>query len=358
VKWYRTSPLFVAALAAAGLVVLGDAVCIGERWVAVSGRAARLRQKQAELAGMRDVTPPPTRAVAAAIESDLAQAERLLAEMRGRLAGHGAAAERIAQAKPPAAGTDAYFDLAGFVERTRDLARKNDVEVRADAAYFGFSTYAHEGPDAEHIAAVFRQRQIVEHLVGLLVEARPRALLAVQRERPLSAAERAAPVAAGEPADAAAAAPVILPADGTGDLFALDPGARVGTPGFLESTAFRIKFVGQTATLRAFLNRLAGFELPLIVREIEAEPVPGESGEPFAAAESRDPAAKNPLPSIVLSLEDPAANSARGRPMRNVARSAPIVARPWTAFTVTIEYVELAAAPAARAAPDAPKPAT
>ena len=56
-------------------------------------------------------------------------------------------------------------------------------------------------------------------------------------------------------------------------------------PGFLDSTAFRLVFVGQTSALRAFLNRIGSFELPVLVREVEVEPASNEDLTPATTTE-------------------------------------------------------------------------
>src|SRR6185503_7425931 len=152
------------------------------------------------------------------------------------------AAERIHSAKVPAARPDAYFDLATFVERTRESAKKHEVEVRPEAARFGFATYANEGPVQDHIEPVFRQRLIAQYLIDSLIEARPRAILAIKRERTLSKAERearAAAVAAGD-----------TPTEPTGeegpDYFTIDPRVTARVAVFIDTTAFRFVFTGQT----------------------------------------------------------------------------------------------------------------
>ncbi|MDO8545238.1 MAG: hypothetical protein Q7S40_32760, partial [Opitutaceae bacterium] len=79
---------------------------------AARAAAAKVVQKETELAAMREVIPPPTRETATAVETDLERAMRALATMQNELKGKGAAVERLKSAKVPSARTDAYFDLA------------------------------------------------------------------------------------------------------------------------------------------------------------------------------------------------------------------------------------------------------
>jgi hypothetical protein len=363
---FRKTPLFASLLTLSGLLALGELYCVYERWTAARVAAHKLVEKQAELAGMRDVVPPPKREIATAIEADLARAQRALAAMQAELKGRGPAAERLRTAKVPTARTDAYFDLATFVEKTRDLARKNDVDVRPDAARFGFGVYAHEGPDVDHIEPVFRQRLVAQYLIEALLDAHPRALLAVKRDVPLSKKERddraaqaqATPDNGGAPADQPAEAIASSLPEGA-DFFVLDPHASVRQPGYVDTTAFRFVFTGQTASLRLFLNRLASFELPVLVREVEVEPASAE--DVVAVPDDSAPvAAEAPstAPSVVLNVEPPPAAAAPKKTAPRVSSAVPIVVKPLSKFTVTVEYIELVPpADDANAAPGAQKSA-
>ena len=372
---YRKNPLFASALTLCALLVLGEGWLIFDRFAASRAAAKKLVEREAELLAMKDLAPVPTRPVAAAIEADLARAQRAVAAMQAELRGRGPAAERLAAAKIPAARTEAYFDLATFVEKTRELAKKGEVELRPEAARLGFALYANEGPKEDRIASVFHQRQVVHYVVESLIEARPRAILSVQRERSLSksekealAAAQAAALAAGAggatpepPADAAAGAGS-PPEPESPDLFAIDPRVTARAPGYLDTTPVRIVFTGQTATLRTFLNKLATFELPVLVREVEVDRASAEESAAATAVPAdegavADAADTPPAASIVLSATRKAAAAAAAKatvtvPAPKPASSTPIVAKALSKFTVTVEYLDLVAAPAAPA--DAP----
>jgi len=357
-SWYRKNPLFATVITLCALLVLGEAGLIYERTVAWRAAEKKLTEQTNELQGMAALTPPPTPEVAAAVEADLAKAQAALASMQSELKGRGPTAERLRAAKIPAARTDAYFDLATFMEKMRALAQKNDVEIRPEAAQFGFAVYAKDPPETERIEPVFRQRQVAQYLIESLLEARPRAVLAVKRERTMTKAEkeaRAAAQANGEPA------PEPESTDDGSDYFAIDPRVSARVPGFVDTTAFRLAFTGQTVALRTFLNKLAGFELPVLVREVEVDPASAEEAasempeEPAAA----EPAANaNPAPSVVLSDDPSNGAPVAPRPVAKprVSTATPIVTKPLSKFTVTVEYIELVppAPPADGAAPTPP----
>lgn len=345
---YRKNPLFAVALTLCAVIALGELALTYERYAASRDAAKRLAQRELDLQGMAELMPPPTREVATAIEQDLAKAQAALAAMQAELKGRGPAAERLHAAKVPAARTDAYFDLATFVERMRDIARKNEVEIRGDAARFGFAAYANEGPMPEHIEPVFRQRQVAQYLVESLIEARPRAVFSVKRERTLSKAEREAranALANNEPV------PELETGDTGPDYFVIDPRVTARVPNYIDTMPFRFVFTGQTAALRSFLNHLASFELPVLVREVEVEPATAEEAASQLSAEdaaANEPAVPANAPSVVLSADPvkPAAAKVAPRVPRPTP-STPIVAKPLSKFTVTVEFVELVTPPAA-----------
>ena len=356
---FKEHPIFASALTACTLFMLGESWCIYDRWTAAREAAVTLERKTTELHAIGAFVPVPTRAVAGAIEADLARAEKALSTMANELQGRGPAAERRLTAHPPATRTDAYFDLATFVEQTRALARKQEVDLKPDAARFGFASYANEGPDVEHIPTVFQQRLVAQYLIESLLAARPRSLLSVQREHMLTKAEREARDAAlresraaaetnGTPPEAVPAANFAGPSEAA-DFFVIDPRASAQVQGHLETTAFRIAFTGQTAVLRAFLNKLASFELPVLVREVEVVPATGEEAAIAPTAEEA-PAPEPAAASIVLTTEAtaPPARATKGTIRKAV--SVPIIMKPLSKFTVTVEYIVLVPAATAAAA--------
>jgi hypothetical protein len=93
----------------------------------------------------------------------------------------------------------------------------------------------------------------------------------------------------------------------------------------VDASAFRLTFIGDTASLRALLNKLATFELPLVVRGVEVEPI-----VKVQSTEKIPPA--NTLSSIfgtapTVSLE--------------VVKPKPLVEKVSSKFTVTVELIDL-----------------
>jgi hypothetical protein len=354
---YRKNPLFAIAMTLCAVLALGELALIYERYAASRAAAKRLAQRRADLESMTVLMPPPTREVATAIEADLAKAQQALAAMQGELKGRGPVGERIRTARAPAARTDAYFDLATFVEKSRAAATKHEVEIRPEAARFGFAAFANEGPMPDHIEAVFRQRQIAQYLVDALIEAARGRLFSVKREATLGKADlevRAAAIANGE------APPQVHGEEGP-DYFAIDPRVTARVPGFIDTVPFRFVFTGQTAALRTFLNRLASFELPVLVREVEVELATAEESAPAPVVEDASTTATETsvAASVLLTTDAPPPGPVAPKAARapRAPTTLPIVAKTISKFTVTVEFVELVPPPEAPAPADAATPA-
>jgi hypothetical protein len=299
----RKIPLFAATLGLIALIALGEGWCLFERVQASRKAQVKLEQKRREFRSVSAIEPAPTAENATAIEADLARTTHALEIMQAGLRGRGPTAESLRTAVVPERRPDAYFDIATFVEKMRERAQRAGVALRPDAR-FGFAEYTNVGPELELIPAVFRERLIAQYLLEALFDAHPRQLVAMQRERPLTKAERAAAANASTSRSGGADA-------GAPDYVEIDPRVSARVPGFVDATAFRLTFVGQTGVLRALLNKLAGFELPLVVRSVEVE-----SAGPTVDGSSSGPSAAGAIE--------------------------PLIRRTFSRFTVTVEFIDLA----------------
>lgn len=340
---FKTNPIYCSLLGILGLAVVAAGWGIYDRHAATQKSAHLLAEKRRELNALQAVQPVPSEASKAAVEADLRRTEVALATMRDELKGRGPIAERMRNAVPPAEPTEMFFNLETFVEKTRQSFKKPktpdapesvDIKIKPDER-FGFYTYVQTGPDRDLIPQVFRQRLVIEYLLDALIEAQPSELLSVHRERPLSKAELAA-IAAGQP-------PVAKPASSSSaqansDFFEIDPRISARVPGFIGATAFRVTFISESASLRSLLNKLATFELPLVVRGVEVEPLPKTA----SAAAGPAPGA-NSLSSIFGT--PPPADKANAEP----PKPKPIVEKVLSKFTVTVELIDLISSPSTAA---------
>lgn len=253
-NWPKLSPLRSVGLVAGALALGGEIWALQQARQQAARRLAALEQKKQEREWLARQSPAPSEANEQAMDEDIVQAGRAVAELRVTLQGR--TPDNIVEpsvAKP----IDAFFDLASFVEKTRAAAARAQVRLKPDER-FGFATHANEGPGAGQVTAVIRQREMIGSLVDALLEAHPRELVGIQRERPPAKAPRE---------------------QGTGmenrDFFDFTPPVSLRVPGRVESEGFRVEFTGQTSALRKFLNNLAGLSRPAVVRSVEVEPLGG-----------------------------------------------------------------------------------
>lgn len=283
---FKSHPIFFTSLILAGALTAGQAWLLFSQRSATRKVSAEIEQKKQALSSFTYQSPFPSRENQALIEAERAAVEKTLGEIRSLLQATGEVAEGIAKSVPPSSPTDAYFDIANYVERLRARAREAKVTFAQDNR-FGFSSYTTTGPERGLIPAVFNQRQYAEYLIGALFgsENPPKEFVSLQRERPLTDAQRtqiADAIASGQPAPSFADAPGGR--DAGGDFFVIDPRTSARVAGSVNTIPYRLTFVGNTSVLRDFLNELALFKVPVVVRSVEVESLAARTAAPAPQA--------------------------------------------------------------------------
>jgi len=338
---FKSHPFFFTSLLLIGAVSAGEAWLIFSQRSQASKLSAEIAQSRDSLDAYARQQPFPSRENVGLVEADRQETEKTRDEIRKLLRATGETAEKIASAPVPASSTDAWYEIANYVERVREGSQNAGIQLPTENR-LGFSLYASSGPDKDLIPAVFRQKQYADYLMGVLIAARPREILSLQRERPLTAAEKQAEadaIAAGQPSPFASTT-------AEGDYFVIDPRTSARVPGFVETVPFRVSFVGITGSLRSVLNQLAKFELPVVVRsvEVEAAAKSDTSAVKFGAA----PVAANPFGAFGGDA------GAGNQPIETVK---PLVEQTDSRFVVTLEFISLVdKTPANSEAPAAANP--
>jgi len=206
--------------------------------------------------------------------------------------------------------------LQSYISRYTNRARAANIKLNEEEA-FGFNRYFREArnPPSAAIPKMDKQRQILEYLLSILYESGPTSIVSVERE-PIEISGR-------EEIDRLVSA--------YRDLFIIDPLISIGGSEYIHTLSFRITFTGRTDTLRRFLNRLALFELPIIVRSIDVRPVEE------APRASRRRAASTEMDSLfdlfgggAATPEEPASS---GRE--------PVITENQSRFSVVVEFIEI-----------------
>jgi len=317
---FKSSPLFYSALLLIGGVVLGETWLVYSQLSQVASVATKVETKRMELRAYTGLAPFPSRENLVALEADRQQVEKTRDEIRKSLSSKSEIANALATAAVPTSPTDAYFDIANYVERIRNSAKEAGVLLPTEDR-LGFSDYKTTGPERELLAAVFKQRQFAEYLLKTLIAAKPHAIDSLLRERPLTPDQQrqiAEAIASGQPSPE-------FSGTNSGDFFVIDPRTSAAVKDFVETKAFRLTFVGTTASLRQLLNELGRFELPVVVRSVEVEAMNG-GGRP---AKSSLSAAANPFGASTVVESNP------------VDSVKPLVEQVDSRFEVTVEFVSL-----------------
>ncbi len=339
---FKSHPFFYTSLLLIGAVTAGEAWLVFSQRAQASKLVGDIAQQREALDAFSRQRPFPSKENVAAVDSDRAATEKTRDEIRNLLRATSETATKLAAAAVPASSTDAWYVINDYVERIRDAAQAANIRVSPENR-LGFSLYASTGPDRDLIPAVFRQKQFADYLMGVVVAARPYEIVSLQRERPLTPAEKQAEadaIASGQPSPFASAGNT----EG-GDYFVIDPRTSARVAGFVETTPFRISFVGITGSLRSVLNQLAKFELPVVVRSVEVEPLnkapAGGAQRPTAAAPT----------SIFGNLGGDASGAQTGEAEK------PLVEQTESRFVVTVEFISLVEkTPANSEAPAASNP--
>ena len=229
----------------------------------------------------------------------------------------------VAPASNP--GSSLILDILSYASDMQKEAQAKGVMLPSKNYSFGMALYCVEGavpPPVDKIPSVYKQMKVLQYIVGHLIDDgklpdQPLKIISVEREDVASVA-----VAAGSNA---------VPDLGGNslELFAIDPMITARVPGAINTLAFRVKFIGYSESLRILLNDLAKFDLPLVVRSVEAEPAPSDQVRAITLAQTNAAAGSTDANSI------PADTSTRK----------PVITENLSQFTLVIEYIELPAPP-------------
>ena len=172
---------------------------------------------------------------------------------------------------------------------------------------FGFQEYIDEAKplsDPKRSAVLDQQRQILSYLMDKLIEAKPTSIVSVQREFLEQGQGRQS------------------------ESFQINEAVSARVPGAIDTLAFQLSFTGYTDSLRSFLNDLAKFDLPIVVRSIDVQ-------RPNKSKSSTAVAANNDLDSIFGafggSIDDEAPKEAQK----------PVISENISTFTIVLEFIEI-----------------
>src|SRR5690606_20636070 len=186
------------------------------------------------------------------------------------------------------------------------------------------------GPREDLIPIVYKQQLVVSYILDQLFAAQPESLVSVSRPGEGGASEQAAP----PPAGGRDRGQQVGRAG-----FRLSPDLTAAIPGVIEAEAYQVVFTGRASTLRTFLNTIAQFEMPLVVRSVEVAP----AGERSSTSGQQEPATRRRRradPETVEPVQEPAP-AEQTEEAAPVSDNIPLVANNVSQFTVAMEYLDL-----------------
>ena len=226
--------------------------------------------------------------------------------------------ERGEEVKASVDGVRVAAGIQQYISKYTALAKSHEtkygpspIEIPQDFA-FGFDRFKLESKvpeNKEEIAMLDKQRDILDYLLGELYATNPKAILAVKRQ----AAKKSDNNDFGE-------------FYGDSSIFEIGSSVTSKVEGAIDTIPFEISFAGKTNTLRVFLNRLAEFERPIVVRSINVSR-PNDSIKRKLYADM-DEELQYMTPEELIKLQEE-------------EKTEPVVTENISEFTLTLEYIEI-----------------
>jgi len=200
---------------------------------------------------------------------------------------------------------DGVSVISSILRYISDYKKRVDNHVNANSEQvkiivpkqfaFGFEDYIGSTliPEGKVVPELDKQRQILSYILDQLIDADPTGIQAVRRED------------------------LENPTSSKG--FQIDPAISARVPNAIDTLAFQVVFTGYTPSLRRFLNNLAYFELPVVVRSVEVDRLDSESGDN--------------VEEIFKAMVDTDKNDSK----------IPVISEIESIFTVTLEFIEVIA---------------
>ncbi len=318
--FFKKNPLLCLSILV-GLLAFGAGTFLA---VSASGKVAgaqrNLNSAQSQLKSLLSSDPAPTAANRDASEQNIEALLARLADIRADL-------QRGSRLRISEDGVGVMASIQQYISEFQRMVsshtgtdgKAKPISTPAEFG-FGFEQYLKEARPYENVdltRKLDKQRQILSFLLIQLINANPDSIDAVEREVRELRSDRNKP---------------------RGDL-QISPAISARVPGAIDTLAFRLTFTGYTDVLRSFINSLAGFELPIVVRSVE---VSRPSGRETVAVNTSDQGGFDALfggLGVAAQLQETVTEAQK-----------PIISENISKFTVTVEFIEVVLPAAASAA--------
>ena len=312
---FKKNPAFCAFCLLAVLVFTAGAALV----VIESGKLSKSKQQVAsadsQISGLLQAIPAPTSANVQAAQQNAAALSAQLLSIRENL-------QRGSRLTISNDGTRVMSGLQKYISnfRRQVATHVNTAEIAAPIQVpqdfaFGFEKYlktTNISEDSSIVPQLDKQRQILSYILNQLIAADPAGIQAVERE-------------------------LMGSADSKVSGFQINPSISARVPGAIDTLAFRVTFTGYTPTLRKFLNNLAQFDLPIVVRSVTVDR-PATNAK---AAKTKKSKASNidDIFSVFGGSSGP--TEAASVDAASDANQIPVISETESSFTVTLEFIEI-----------------
>ena len=300
--------IFSAVIAVCLIVFFAGSFLALKESNAIEDAEREMTSSEARLKNLRFSDPAPSADNVDASEANVAQLGSTLDAIR----------EDLQRGDRLTTSSDGIGVMAGVQQFISEYQRKLSEQIDAsnepapistpqDFA-FGFQEYIDEAKpliDPERSAVLDQQRQILSYLMDKLIEAKPTSVVSVQRE----VLEQVQSLRGGQS-------------------FQIDRAVSARVPGAIDTLAFRLSFTGYTDSLRSFLNNLARFDLPIVVRSIDIKRQAGSKNTTVSAN-------SNNLDSIFGAFGDSNDDEVLEKAQK------PVISENISTFTVILEFIEI-----------------
>jgi len=248
-NFFKKNLIFSLVIATCLLVFIAGSYLALTESGAISEARQAMTSAEARLKNLCFSDPAPSAVNVEASKENVAQLKAALNAIRDDL-------QRGDRLKT---SSDGIGVMAGVQQFISEYQRKSSEQVDStnepvpislpqDFA-FGFKEYIGEARplvDPKRSTVLDQQRLILSYLMDKLFEAKPASIVSVSREF----------LEQG-------------PSQKIGKSFQINNAISARVPGAIDTLAFELSFTGYTDSLRSFLNDLAKFDLPIVVRSID-----------------------------------------------------------------------------------------
>ena len=273
---------------------------------------------------------------------DVKALETHLGSLRMAVAGN---PELAIKGKPSANSAELSALLRESVDGWRKLAADNGIKLsQTDPTAFGFHRYIHNqgtSPKRE-FQKVDQQRQVIDFLVRQLVDSRPPGSPLLIESVDREAVETFVLIPEGKPG----AGTYGPEPDGARDLVDEFVASRTfDRRDLVETSSYRVRFVGYTPTLRTFVNKIRNSGRPLVISSIDVGVATPEVQKLLASASALVPVASSnaAAPSVIGNFfrDEPVTANSGAKSVRAEDKRVLVVPRKLSTFVVQVDYLSI-----------------